>query len=109
MLGARVVGWMQALPNDFASRTPFHGTTAAGGFQRNMPTGGAAYGMPLNTRSPASAEPSTGPPWVATTGPLVAGDVIETPPAVLDSESARPAAAALVTKMRRVFMRARLR
>ncbi len=34
-------GWGAVTP----SRTPCHATTGAGGFQRNSPSGGAAYGM----------------------------------------------------------------
>src|ERR1700710_2401372 len=32
------------LPNAEASRTPVHGAGGTGGFQRRLPTGGAAYG-----------------------------------------------------------------
>ena len=32
-------------------RTLAHGNTGCGGFQRNVPTGGAAYGMPWNSSS----------------------------------------------------------
>jgi hypothetical protein len=35
--------------------------------QRKSPTGGAAYGMPLNTRTPPAATPRTSPLSVITT------------------------------------------
>src|SRR5215831_3200198 len=36
-------------PNSSAFRTPSHFATGWGGFQRNVPTGGAANGIPLKT------------------------------------------------------------
>lgn len=39
-------------PKRSAERTPSQGMTGSGGRQRSGPTGGAAYGMPLNTTTP---------------------------------------------------------
>ena len=58
----------QRAPNSVAFRTPSHAVAGCGGFQRRSPTGGAAYGMPLNTRTfePATVVPSTSPVFVFT-------------------------------------------
>ena len=40
-------------PNASALRTPSHGATGCGAFQRSGPTGGAPNGMPRNTRTPS--------------------------------------------------------
>lgn len=54
-------------PKRVAARTPFQGTTGWGGFQRRLPTGGAAKGMPRKARMPLrSATPSTVPLAVLT-------------------------------------------
>ena len=44
---------------------------AAGGFQRNAPTGGAAYGMPRNFRPSDVTVPDTRPFSIVTTWPFV--------------------------------------
>ena len=44
-----------------ASRTPSHASSRAGGRKRRGPTGGAANGMPRNTRTPSRSTPSTLP------------------------------------------------
>src|SRR6185295_15476536 len=41
-------------PNVSAALTPSHFATGCGAFQRFCPVGGAAYGMPLKTRTLAS-------------------------------------------------------
>jgi len=48
-------GWTQTLPNLSVWRTPFHFAIGCGARQRSSPTGGAANGMPLNTRTPGAA------------------------------------------------------
>src|SRR5580765_6903062 len=50
-------------PNASALRTPSHFATGCGARHRFSPTGGAAYGMPLNTRTVG---------WVALTTPASA-------------------------------------
>src|SRR5271166_277874 len=49
--------------NSVAAFTPVHGAGGAGGFQRMSPTGGAAYGIPLYTRTPVilPSAPETSP------------------------------------------------
>ncbi len=48
---------------------PVHDSGGAGACQRRAPTGGAAYGMPLNTVTPgAAATPRSAPDPVATSG-----------------------------------------
>src|ERR1039457_5440942 len=46
---------MQRAGYSVAFRTPVHAAAGCGAFQRNGPTGGAAYGMPLNVRTLPSA------------------------------------------------------
>ena len=46
-------GCTQTLPNCSAFRTPSHLAAGCGSFHRSGPTGGAAKGMPLNTRTDA--------------------------------------------------------
>ncbi len=60
--------WAHVAPYSPASRTPCHGSTGAGGFQRRSPTGGAANGMPLNTAPLCWARPRIWPPVTATMG-----------------------------------------
>jgi hypothetical protein len=59
---------MQRVPQVSACRTPFQGSTGAGGRQRSSPTGGAAKGTPLKIRMEESAPvvPSRAPPVTAT-------------------------------------------
>src|SRR6185295_19108485 len=57
---------MQDAPNASAARTPFQATTDCGAFHRRSPTGGAANGMPLNTRTPFAVVPEIWPPSTAT-------------------------------------------
>src|SRR5262249_23099511 len=63
-------GCRHACPNSRASRTPSHDSAGTGAFQRNSPTGGLAYGMPLNaaTSDPASATPCKAPVRTRTCG-----------------------------------------
>src|SRR5690348_3540716 len=69
MLFAGQRGWMQLAPNRLASRTPFQPVAATGGFHRKLPTGGSAYGIPLNDRTPcASTRPTSIPCAMVTTG-----------------------------------------
>src|SRR6185312_3241340 len=54
-------------PKAVASRTPAHGLTGCGSLHRSSPTGGAAYGIPLKTRTPLlSRAPRTTPLAVLT-------------------------------------------
>src|ERR1035441_9612169 len=46
---------MQRAPYPVAWRTPVQPAAGCGAFQRNGPTGGAAYGMPLKVRTLPSA------------------------------------------------------
>ena len=48
-------------PYSLAWRTPCHFSTGCGAFQRRLPTGGAAKGMPLNVFTPDSFMPSSVP------------------------------------------------
>src|SRR6187397_1819546 len=57
---------MHDAPKASAARTPCQATTGCGAFQRSSPTGGAAKGMPLNTRTPFAAVPEIWPPSTAT-------------------------------------------
>src|SRR5213594_3438524 len=52
---------MHAAENVSAARTPLQGATDCGAFQRRSPTGGAANGMPLNTRTPFALTPEIWP------------------------------------------------
>src|SRR5581483_3648507 len=61
MLAAGTFGWMHAGPNSVAERTPFQRGSDDGAFQRASPIGAAAYGIPLNTRSPPSTAPFSMP------------------------------------------------
>src|SRR5512147_3228344 len=54
-------GCMQMGENWSALRTPAQRSGGAGARQRSGPTGGAANGMPLNTRTPSASLPSTKP------------------------------------------------
>src|SRR6478609_3825636 len=48
---------------------PCQAAAGCGGCQRSAPTGGAAYGMPRNSRVAATVFPRTAPSAVVTTGP----------------------------------------
>src|SRR5262245_33539386 len=65
---APATGCMHAGANRSAARTPVHGGADSGAFQRSGPTGGAAYGIPLKTRTAASrpATPASWPPETVT-------------------------------------------
>ena len=52
---------MQSAPYALAARTPDQACAGCGGFQRNSPTGGEAYGIPLNATTPPSIVPCTAP------------------------------------------------
>jgi hypothetical protein len=69
---------MQRGPNAVAAFTPSHFGAGCGAFQRSAPTGGAAYGMPLNTRTSefVPAAPDTNPASVLT-GSEIAADAID--------------------------------
>src|SRR5437879_1948937 len=66
LASAPIVGWGAALPSLVASRTPLHGSGASGGWKRSLPTGGRAYGMPLNERIPLLSLPPSVPSFVST-------------------------------------------
>src|SRR5438105_1447539 len=52
---------MHSALNASAFLTPFHAGGGCGAFQRSSPTGGAANGMPLKTRTPSTAVPAIAP------------------------------------------------
>src|ERR1700740_1900899 len=55
-------------PNCVAFFTPVHFAAGDGAFQRRLPTGGAAYGMPRKVFTLPSSLPSTVPKRVFTCG-----------------------------------------
>src|SRR5436190_2727547 len=63
-------GCTQTSPNVSALRTPVHFATGCGARHRCAPTGGAANGTPLNTRTPGAAAdvPESRPASVLTVG-----------------------------------------
>src|SRR5215475_15149754 len=63
------VTWGQVLPYVVASSVPCHLSTGAGGRQRRLPTGGAAYRIPRKMLTPFFTKPRTWPSAVLTTGP----------------------------------------
>src|SRR5262245_46786425 len=65
--------WTQLSENLSALRTPSHFAGGCGGRQRKFPTGGAAKGIPLKTRTPG-IEPATpsSKPLSTRTVPLIA-------------------------------------
>ena len=67
-MSPKIRACMQRAPNSVAFRTPSHDAGGCGAFQRSSPTGGAANGMPLKTRTSdeATAAPSTAPDFVVT-------------------------------------------
>ena len=67
-MSPKIAPCMQCGPGSMASRTPSHGVTDRGSFQRCSPTGGAANGMPLKVliRPSALVVPLTSPPVVFT-------------------------------------------
>src|SRR5580658_11374921 len=48
-------------PNCVHARTPSQGAAGCGARHRNTPTGGAAKGIPLKTRTPPSTSPEINP------------------------------------------------
>src|SRR5690242_6367624 len=66
---------MQAGPKSVKARTPDHAGAGSGGRQRSGPTGGTAYGMPLNTRTAPSMRPSSTPAGACTIGAGVEEDM----------------------------------
>src|SRR6478672_7481782 len=60
-----VSAWADSEPKRVASRTPSQPASRTGGRNRRAPTGGAANGMPRNTRIPSRSIPSTFPLRVA--------------------------------------------
>ena len=71
-MSSKIRPCMQCGPNSVALRTPSHGCTGCGAFQRSSPTGGAAKGMPRKTRTALFSEvvPSTRPDFVRTGAPV---------------------------------------
>ena len=65
------VTWGQVLAYAVASSVPCHLSTGAGGRQRRLPTGGAAYQIPRKMLTPFFTKPRTWPSAVVTTGPLL--------------------------------------
>ena len=55
-------------PNLSAARTPDQFCGGCGSRQRKLPTGGAAYGTPLNSRMPDTFTPSSVPLAMVTRG-----------------------------------------
>ena len=74
---------MQAVPYTVAVRTPDHIGAGLGSRQRKSPTGGVAYGMPLNEKILSTSPPKTSPAWVFTVEPL--GDGTAEAIAVIDA------------------------
>ena len=64
--------WIGFGPKSMAERTPAHSTAGCGAFHRSLPTGGCAYGMPLNIFTPERSTPSSTPSFTFTLGPLAA-------------------------------------
>src|SRR5688572_19286063 len=62
-------GWTHSLSNSSASRTSDQGFGGSGGRQRSSSTGGAAYGMPSQERTPSSATPRRAPSSMVTSTP----------------------------------------
>src|SRR5205823_7358441 len=54
-------GCRHTSPKVSALRTPLHFATGCGGFHRRSPTGGAANGIPLKTRTPRLVVPEINP------------------------------------------------
>src|SRR4051812_35485390 len=78
----------QSLPYARAGFAPVHGLTGCGGRQRSSPTGGAAYGMPLNELTPASTAPSSIPLATLTCSvPARIGSVAETAAAIVTANA----------------------
>jgi len=63
----------QLRPSRSALSTPLQGAAGCGGFQRSAPTGGAAYGTPVKSSTPAVSTPSSAPVSIVTRGGAVAG------------------------------------
>src|SRR5215212_6696226 len=63
---------MQTCPYLSALRTPVHFATGCGSFQRSGPTGGAANGTPLKTRTPSCSVPESWPASVLTVSLIAA-------------------------------------
>jgi hypothetical protein len=58
--------------NAVAARTPVQCAGGSGACQRSAPAGGAAYGMPRNSRIPPATSPRTAPDCVVATSPPAA-------------------------------------
>src|SRR5262245_37451518 len=58
---------MHSGPYASAFLTPDHDAAGCGAFHRNSPTGAAANGIPLNTRTPFDEVPRSCPPSTLTT------------------------------------------
>src|SRR6516162_93945 len=59
--------WAHAGPIQLAFLMPVHRAAGRGARHRRAPTGGAAYGMPKNSRAPLARTPRTAPLSVRTT------------------------------------------
>src|SRR4051812_40583118 len=69
---------MHTLANVSALRTPGHFSGGCGSFQRNGPTGGAANGIPLNTRTPDFRVTPESRPLAVLTGSEIAASALDT-------------------------------
>ncbi len=65
---------MQSAPYWLASRTPVHFAAGCGGRHRFLPTGGAAYGIPLKATTPPETTPRSLP--VSTVASFTAASAI---------------------------------
>src|SRR3954452_12238958 len=81
-----------SLPGLVAARTPDHGETGCGGFQRS---GAASYGMPWNSRCAPCATPRTAPSGAFTTGPAA-----DSPWAPVSAATAATATASVAARAR---------
>src|SRR6059058_4272816 len=79
---------MHSAPNASAFFTPFHAGGGCGAFQRSSPTGGAANGMPLKTRTPSTAVPAISPPSTLTVSEAAANR--QAHPTTVASKTIRP-------------------
>src|ERR1039458_43817 len=81
------------LPKLVAVRMPCQLAGAAGGFQRRLPTGGAAKGIPRKARKAPSMAPWTWPDFVQTTVDVltqpIGGGVVALPPQPVREASIR--------------------
>src|SRR5437899_2488074 len=86
-------GCTQALANVSALRMPAHFAAGCGGRHRSSPTGGAAYGIPLNTRTPGAA---AGAPESRPASVLIGSRTAARKPLTIASAAANIAAVAMI-------------